>query len=61
MRFDELREKRESILAIAARYHAGNVRVNLDTIWDVIEGFLSPLRDCVSAILAQRDGTDVSP
>lgn len=27
MRFDELREKRESILAIAARYHAGNVRV----------------------------------
>lgn len=35
--------------------------VNLDTIWDVIEGFLPPLRDCVSAILAQRDGTDVSP
>lgn len=27
MRFDELIEKRESILAIAARYDAGNVRV----------------------------------
>jgi hypothetical protein len=43
--------RRAEILEIAARHGAGNVRVDLDTVWRVVEDHLPDLRRQLEVVL----------